>query len=247
MRRRNLFAAPALAFPPAGHAAGRAAPVVASPVAVPPVVPSLVVVELFTSQSCSSCPPADAFLEELVRGRPEVLALSFHVTYWNRLGWRDRFSLEEATARQPGYAATLGHGQVYTPQMVVQGRQDAVGSDRRAVLAAIGDAAPAAVAVAIAPSPDGGAVRVEAAAGAVAGSAAGTLWLLGYDRRQATPVGGGENGGRTLAHANVVRGIVRLGAWRGERMQAAGARPPGERLAALVQAADGAILGAATA
>ena len=203
-----------------------------------------VVAELFTSQSCSSCPPADALLEELAGRRPDVLALSYHVTYWNRLGWRDRFSLPEATERQRRYAATLGHGQVYTPQLVVQGRRDVVGSDRGAVLGAIASAAAdpgQAVAMAVAPS--GAAVVVEAGAG----SGAGTVVLLGYDRRQVTPVGGGENRGRTLAHANVVRGLAAIGEWRGRPMRAGGARPEGEHVAVLLQAADGAILGAASA
>ena len=123
MLRRHLLATPAIL------ATGRAR--AAAP---------LVVVELFTSQSCSSCPAADALLRELAP-RPGVLALSFHVTYWNRLGWRDPFSLPEATERQRRYAATLRDGsveagQVYTPQAVVQGAQGLIGSDRRAMAAA---------------------------------------------------------------------------------------------------------------
>jgi len=99
--------------------------------------PALVVVELFTSQGCSSCPPADALLVDLARNRPDVLPLAFHVTYWNRLGWRDPYSLDAATDRQRRYAALLPSNQVYTPQIVVDGSRDVVGSDRDRVLGAI--------------------------------------------------------------------------------------------------------------
>ena len=95
-----------------------------------------VVLELFTSQACSSCPPADALLGALQAGSPDVLALSFHVTYWNGLGWTDPFSSPQATARQRAYAAALGT-EVFTPQLVIDGRVSAVGSDRQAIQAAI--------------------------------------------------------------------------------------------------------------
>src|SRR5437660_11649059 len=89
----------------------------------------LIVVELFTSEACSSCPPADALLAELAR-RPDVLTLSFHVDYWDRLGWKDPYSSREATDRQNRYATLLDLATVYTPQIVVDGRWQAVGSDR---------------------------------------------------------------------------------------------------------------------
>src|SRR5580692_11785904 len=95
-----------------------------------------VVVELFTSQGCSSCPPANAFLNELSRDRRDILPLAFHVTYWDRLGWRDPFSLEAATARQDRYGQRFGDGS-YTPEMVVDGSVGLVGSHRNEVNAAI--------------------------------------------------------------------------------------------------------------
>src|SRR5277367_2440898 len=95
-----------------------------------------VVVELFTSQGCSSCPPANALLNELSRDRSDVLPLAFHVTYWDRLGWRDPFSLEAATARQDRYGHRFGDGS-YTPEMVIDGSVGLVGSYRDEVNAAI--------------------------------------------------------------------------------------------------------------
>src|SRR5581483_9004083 len=95
-----------------------------------------VVVELFTSQGCSSCPPANAYLNELARGRTDVLPLAFHVTYWDRLGWKDPFSLEAATDRQDRYGHRFGDGS-YTPEIVVDGATSHVGSDRAEVGPAI--------------------------------------------------------------------------------------------------------------
>src|ERR1700761_2389746 len=95
-----------------------------------------VVVELFTSQGCSSCPPANAFLNEMSKGRSDLLPLAFHVTYWDRLGWKDPFSIEEATSRQGQYGHRFGDGS-YTPEMVVDGTVGLVGSDREQVNAAI--------------------------------------------------------------------------------------------------------------
>src|SRR6201997_2853982 len=95
-----------------------------------------VVVELFTSQGCSSCPPANAYLNEMAKDRRDVLPLAFHVTYWDRLGWKDPFSLEAATARQDRYGHRFGDGS-YTPEIVVDGTSSHVGSDRGEVGAAI--------------------------------------------------------------------------------------------------------------
>src|SRR3954454_20934040 len=100
---------------------------------VPPTADETpVVVELFTSQGCSSCPPADALLGEL-SSRKDVLALAFHVDYWDYIGWRDSFAFPQATDRQYSYGHALGLNMVYTPQMVIDGARDAVGSDEAAV------------------------------------------------------------------------------------------------------------------
>lgn len=203
-----------------------------------------VVVELFTSQSCSSCPPADAFLSELSATRGDVLALDLHVTYWDRLGWKDPYSLDAATARQKTYADLLGSDQIYTPQMVIGGRREAVGSDRSQVIAAIAAAKADAARDAAVPldiAIDGSHLRV----GAGAGHGSATLLLVGFDARHTTAVRGGENGGRTLSEVNVVRSIDAVAAWDGRALAVTVDRPPGERAALLLQAPDGHFLGAA--
>ena len=202
------------------------------------------VVELFTSQGCSSCPPADAIVAGLARTRPDILPLTFHVTYWNSLGWRDPFSLEAATERQQRYVAQAVSREAYTPALVVDGRHDVVGSDEAAVQAGLarGQAdlrMSAPVAVAIAPSGDGLAITVGAGAGQ------GSVVMLGYDGQHRTQVGRGENSGRTLLEANIVRSIGVAGTWSGSALRLPVQRPAGEKVAVIVQADDGRILGAA--
>jgi hypothetical protein len=217
----------------AGLVAFAAAPAVAAPVRP-------VVVELFTSQGCSSCPPADALLRAMA-GRADVLPLAFHVTYWDSLGWRDPFSLELATARQRAYAAQMGAPNIYTPQMVVDGRIDAVGNDPDEVAAALARAVAgqAAGPVARATMADG---QVAVAIGAGAG--AGRVLLVGYDPEHQTKVGRGENARQSLTEANIVRGFADIGAWQGAETMLTAPRPPGDRVALLVQGADGAYLAA---
>jgi hypothetical protein len=201
-----------------------------------------VVLELFTSQGCSSCPPADALLRELARTRADLLPLAFHVTYWDRLGWPDRFALPEATARQRGYARLSHLGTIYTPQLVVDGRTDVIGSDRHAVLAAIAAARPVSAA-ALSLAADGPRLIMELGAG----QGAGEILLVGFDPEHTTPVRRGENAGRALVEANIVRALLPLGPWHGAPRHLAVPRPPGERHAVLVQAADGSYLAAALA
>lgn len=200
-----------------------------------------IVVELFTSQGCSSCPPADAFLGELVRDRDDLLPLAFHVTYWNRLGWADPFSFDEATRRQAAYGSRFGDGS-YTPEMVVDGRWSLVGSDRAAAAQAFARAASR--------QGDGPEISAEARDGRVSirvgrGDAVGRVLLVGWDREHRTPVGRGENRGRTLIEANVVRSFTPLGTWTGAPARLEAALPAGEQWAVLVEAPEGGILGAA--
>jgi hypothetical protein len=167
------------------------------------------VVELFQSQGCSSCPPANAVLNALA-DRPDVLALSFAVTYWDQLGWKDIFAHPAYTARQWEYSRAGGRTNVSTPQMIVNGRGVLIGHNKKEADAFIrrydrNGAGPAIAARA-------GMIGI---AGASAGRAK-NVWLVRYDpRSHAVPIRAGENGGRTLPHKNIVRSIHLLGKWTG--------------------------------
>lgn len=207
----------------------------------------LTVVELFTSQGCSSCPPADALLAELAK-RGDVLALSFHVDYWDYIGWKDPFSDKACTRRQNEYAQRFHLRYVYTPQIVVHGEEQTVGSDRDAVTKMIARrAGPPKVALSATLAADGGVV-VRLPETPLAAPAA--VWMATFDPEHATEVARGENAGRRLVNANVVRGVADVLNWNGrartltiEQGQIAGG---GAEAAVVVQSAGaGAILGAA--
>jgi hypothetical protein len=198
------------------------------------------VVELFTSQGCSSCPPADALLGEIAR-RDNVIALGFHIDYWDNLGWKDPFATPQSTERQRRYAHLFGTP-VYTPQLVIDGAREMVGSHRDAVLAALHETAAPAVAP-ISFARDRHMVTIGPAAGA---GHTGQVWLVRFVQRRTTHVGAGENARRTLDDANGVTTLAALGNWQGAAATFALDPPPaGEGIAVLVQAEDGHILGAA--
>jgi hypothetical protein len=209
--------------------------------ATPPLA-GLTVVELFTSQGCSSCPPANANLAALAASRRDVVPLSFGVTYWDHLGWKDSFASPAFTRRQRAYAAALGHDNVWTPQVVINGKLDVVGGSAAQVDAAIARAGPvggASLAV------DAGSVTIAAGRHRTAPA---DIWLVRYDPRTLqVPIRAGENNGRTLPHRNVVRSLVRLGGWTGEAQRLAlPASVAGLRSVILVQSAGaGPILGVA--
>ncbi len=194
------------------------------------------VVELFQSQGCSSCPPANANVSAIAT-RPDILALSFSVTYWDQLGWKDTFATPAYTARQWDYAHGLHHDNVFTPQVVINGRRDGVGADPGELrgLIAAGDRG------------DGGpAVTINAASVAIgAGSApkgGADVWLVRYDPRIIeVPIKRGENGGRTLPHRNIVRQLTHLGRWTGQPQSLALPHDPDPalRTAVLVQSPGG--------
>jgi hypothetical protein len=162
-----------------------------------------VVVELYTSQGCSSCPPANAYLNELSRDRHDVLPLAFHVTYWDRLGWKDPYSLQAATDRQDQYGHRFGDGS-YTPES------------------------------------GGGQVSIQVGSG----SGTGKILLIGFDHDHTTAIGRGENSGRTLEEANIVRSFRSVGQWSGAPLQINERFPEGQDVAVVLEAPDGQIIGA---
>lgn len=175
--------------------------------------PPLTVVELYTSQGCSSCPPADIVLKNLTREK-DVLALSFAVDYWNYLGWKDIFSQPQFTRRQQDYNRALGREGVFTPQMIINGQKSVVGSRsgqvRRLVKAAQTK------------GPDINFQKIadkmlSLRVGEGAGDA--TIWLVGYDTAKEVKIGRGELRGRTQAYHNVVRSLKHIGNWMGEEIK----------------------------
>jgi hypothetical protein len=173
---------------------------------------SPVVVELFTSEGCSSCPPADALLLQLSKMKgpngADVIVLGEHVDYWNGIGWKDRFSSSEFTWRQQGYARHFGLASPYTPQMVIDGQRQLIGNDSsgvaREIAAASKEAMPASVTVS---KLNGNAFQVTIRGG----SAKGKVFLAVTEDGLSSEVQGGENGGRTLHHAGIVREFRTLG------------------------------------
>jgi hypothetical protein len=197
----------------------------------------LTVIELFQSQGCSSCPPAEANVGA-ISDRPDVLALAFEVDYWDRLGWKDTFSKPAWTARQYAYARALGHGDsVYTPQVIVNGKVEGDGIEPGSLagLMSRGDRGAGGPSVSF----SGGAVTVGRGAAPAGGA---DVWLARYiPRTVEVAIPRGENAGHTLPYKHVVREMVLLGHWRGEAASfpVPGGSDPGLAEAAIVQA-DGA-------
>ena len=196
----------------------------------------LTVVELFTSQGCSSCPPANANVAKLA-GQPDILALSFGVTYWDSLGWKDTFASKAYTDRQWDYAHGLRHANVATPQVVINGRKDVVGATPGEIER---------TAKTLPPLTGGPAVTLAAdsvslgAAAKPAGPA--VVWLVRYDPNTVqVPVKRGENTGKTLPHRNVVRELTKLGAFDGRAttLRLPASANPALKTAILVQAGPG--------
>ncbi len=197
----------------------------ASASAEPASRPLTAVVELFTSQGCSSCPPADELLAEYI-ARPDTLALSFAVDYWDYIGWKDTFASPKFSERQRAYAHQHGTGwSVYTPQVVINGALHAVGSKQRQIdksIMAVQRIAPLRLPVRFEES--GGAMTIKVGEDGSANgepvaafeeNEAATVWLLAIRKSAEVYIGRGENRGRNLTYRNIVREMAPIGSWRG--------------------------------
>ena len=203
-----------------------------------------VVVELFTSQGCSSCPPADRLFGKLA-AREDVIALALHVDYWDYIGWKDVFASPGFTKRQKAYAAAAGHRSIYTPQMVVQGAEDVVGNRKMDVADLIRKHQGKRLPVVVDLVRQGDELAISARADGAAGPA--DVYLVRYEPEKSVEIMRGENAGRTLTYHNIVTEWRVLGRWDGQgtyqlRVPVEGARP----VVVLVQRAGyGPILAAA--
>jgi len=176
------------------------------------------VVELFTSQGCNSCPPADQMLGELAR-RADVIALSLHVNYWDYIGWPDPFASAKHTERQQAYVRRLEGRYVYTPQIVVDGREQVSGTRAEEVADAIVRARRRGKPIVPRFEPNPESRRVDVVIPAARIGEPATVWLAFYDRKHATRVPRGENAGKVLENHNVVREFRQLATYTGERLR----------------------------
>jgi hypothetical protein len=216
--------------------------------------PPRAVVELFTSQGCSSCPPADELLVEYSR-QPDIIALSLPVNYWDYLGWKDTLAHVAFTERQKAYAHSRSDRQVFTPQMIVNGKKSCIGSDRAQIENAIQYTSKGrkTLPVNVTVNEQSGTVTIQVEETPETAQREAEVWVLPVLRTQTVPIERGENRGKTITYANVVRGLNRLGEWRGGsarfEMPLETARKGGDAYVVLLQSTDaarpGVILGAA--
>jgi hypothetical protein len=172
------------------------------------------VVELFTSQGCSSCPAADALFTELAKD-PKLITLTLPVTYWDYLGWKDTLGQEAFSKRQKLYAKARGDGQIYTPQAVVNGTTHIVGSDKGGIDKLVKEQGKEGFPVKVDLTEADGTLRINLGSGSLTGGKPAVVLLLQVSRTATVPIERGENSGKTVTYANVVRGISRIGEWNG--------------------------------
>lgn len=219
-----------------------------------PSRPVAAVIELFTSQGCSSCPPADALLKDIAASHKDVMALSLPVDIWDYIGWKDTLASPKNSERQRAYSRLLGSGPVYTPQMVINGVAQAIGSDAREVDAAVAKAKAAIgskhVSVRLAPYRNSVIIEIGDAPADVEVKDS-TIWLAVVQKSVSVQIQRGENAGETLMYHNVVRELTPVGTWSGKAatiqlLRSAFLRQDIEDIIVLIQEADyGPIVGAA--
>ncbi|MCO5733539.1 thioredoxin family protein [Rhizobium sp. SSA_523] len=174
------------------------------------------VVELFTSQGCSSCPPADEALKKLVQ-QGNVVALAYHVDYWNYIGWKDTLSSKENTERQYGYAHSMGRSGVYTPQAIINGRQHVSGADLSAINGAVEDmtAKGAGMSIPVSISMKGDEMSIEVGAG----QGRADVVVAYFTKKEEVAVERGENSGRTVEYWHSVYDVQTVGMWDGKPLK----------------------------
>src|ERR1700694_1294691 len=173
------------------------------------------VVELFTSQGCSSCPPADQIIGELAKD-PALIALSMPIDYWDYLGWKDTLADARFSARQKAYSKMRGDREVYTPQVVVNGSAHVIGSDRAGIESAIAKKADGVMSVPVSMTLSGKQINISVAASGEGPAAAhGEVWICSISKAVPISIGRGENSGREITYHNVVRNLLKVGDWDG--------------------------------
>ncbi len=206
---------------------------------------NVVVVELYTSQGCSSCPPADETLA-VIADRDDVIALSLHVDYWDYLGWRDTFGQRQFGQRQVAYRDAWRKSVIYTPQMVVQGRHDVTGDQPEKLASAITTAQEIEPPIKVTIDRQGGMLKCRIEPGTK--PVVGTIWIAKYTMSATVEIDRGENAGRSITYTNVVKSLNRIGTWEGLEIEdVAMPQPePGEGVAIWIQEGEvGPILAAA--
>src|SRR6185295_901338 len=176
------------------------------------------VVELFTSQGCSSCPPADKIVGELAKD-PNVIALSMPIDYWDYLGWKDTLADSRFSARQKAYSHARGDRNLYTPQMIVNGSAQVIGSDRDAIDGAISNTSKAegVMSVPVTMTLSGKLINVSVEASKVPTTSRGEVWICSVSKAVPISIGRGENRGQQITYYNVVRNLVKVGDWNAVR------------------------------
>jgi hypothetical protein len=175
------------------------------------------VVELFTSQGCSSCPPADRIIGELAKD-PSIIALSMPIDYWDYLGWKDTLADSRFSARQKAYSQMRGDREVYTPQVVVNGSAQVIGSDRASIERAMGDTEKLKGVMSVPVSMTLAEKQINisvAASGKGPAVAHGEVWICSISKAVPISIGRGENSGRQITYYNVVRNLLKVGDWNG--------------------------------